>query len=53
METLKVFRNSLLIVMCVVSFNAYAQLSIGVRIAVAPPPIPVYEQPVCPNEGFV
>lgn len=53
MKTLKIFQASLLIVTCALSFNAAAQFSIGVRITVAPPPIPVYEQPVCSNEGFV
>jgi hypothetical protein len=26
---------------------------IGVVIAVAPPPIPIYEQPVCPGDGYL
>ena len=32
-----------------------AQVSVGIGISVhtAPPPIPVYEQPPCPTEGFI
>ena len=30
-----------------------AQVAVGVSIRVAPPAIPVYEQPPCPTEGFL
>ena len=53
MKALKFFRSSLLIVTSVISISTYAQLSVNVRIDVAPPPIPVYEQPMCPSEGYV
>src|SRR5258706_16224872 len=29
-----------------------AQVSLGVSIRVAPPALPVYEQPPCPEEGY-
>ncbi len=32
---------------------AYAQVSVGVNIAVAPPELPVYTQPACPVDGFL
>ncbi|HEY2459704.1 MAG TPA: hypothetical protein VGI16_02810 [Candidatus Acidoferrum sp.] len=32
---------------------SFAQVSVGVSIRVAPPAIPVYEQPVCPAEGYL
>jgi len=31
----------------------YAQVSIGVRIRLAPPPLPVYVQPPCPEDGYL
>ena len=30
-----------------------AQVGVGVSITVAPPAIPVYEQPPCPTEGYL
>jgi hypothetical protein len=32
---------------------SHAQVGVGVSITVAPPPLPVYEQPPCPTEGFL
>jgi hypothetical protein len=32
---------------------SHAQVAVGVSITTAPPPIPVYEQPPCPQEGFL
>ena len=32
---------------------ASAQLGVGVAINVAPPPLPVYEQPICPGPDFI
>jgi hypothetical protein len=31
----------------------YAQVSVGVRIGIAPPPLPVYVQPPCPVDGYL
>ena len=33
------------------STASFAQIGISVRIA--PPPLPVYEQPVCPGDGYI
>jgi hypothetical protein len=30
-----------------------AQIAVGISVRVAPPPIPVYAQPVCPGDGFI
>jgi hypothetical protein len=30
-----------------------AQISIGIRVGFAPPALPVYEQPVCPGDGYL
>ena len=32
---------------------SYAQVGVGVSITVAPPALPVYEQPPCPTEGYL
>ncbi len=32
---------------------AHAQVAVGVSIRLAPPAIPVYEQPLCPTEGYL
>src|SRR5580693_5449208 len=32
---------------------SHAQVGVGVSITVAPPALPVYEQPPCPTEGFL
>lgn len=33
--------------------TASAQISVGVNIGIAPPALPVYEQPYCPGEGYI
>jgi hypothetical protein len=35
------------------SYNAFAQISVGISVRFGPPPIPVYEQPICPAEGYL
>jgi hypothetical protein len=35
------------------SSGALAQVSIGVSVRIGPPALPVYEQPVCPGEGYI
>ncbi len=32
---------------------SHAQVGVGVSITVAPPALPVYEQPPCPTEGYL
>lgn len=41
----------LLLVVLAASAAAFGQL--GVAITIGPPPLPVYEQPVCPSEGYI
>jgi hypothetical protein len=36
-----------------VSAASFAQVSIGISVGFAPPPLPVYEQPICPAEGYI
>src|ERR1700751_424812 len=30
-----------------------AQVAVGITVAFAPPDLPVYEQPICPEEGYI
>jgi len=45
--------RSLLLVTLLLSIVAVAKAQIGVYVNFGPPPIPVYEQPLCPGEGYV
>jgi len=49
---IRLFRTLLfaLVVLCL-STASFAQ--VGVFITIAPPPLPVYEQPFCPGEGYM
>jgi WXXGXW repeat (2 copies) len=35
------------------SAAAFAQVRVGVAIAIAPPELPVYDQPICPGDGYI
>jgi hypothetical protein len=37
--------------MLVMSVTSFAQ--VGVTISFGPPPLPVYDQPLCPGEGYL
>jgi hypothetical protein len=43
----------LFIAMCVTPATSFAQIGVGISIRVAPPALPVYEQPLCPTEGYL
>ena len=30
-----------------------AQVSVGITVGFAPPDLPVYDQPICPGEGYI
>ena len=36
-----------------VSGTASAQVAVEFSVGFAPPPLPVYEQPICPGEGYI
>ena len=42
-----------LVGMLALSGAANAQVAIGISVGFAPPEIPVYEQPICPGEGYL
>ncbi len=39
--------------MLAVSGASFAQVRVGVAISIAPPDLPVYDQPVCPGDGYI
>jgi hypothetical protein len=39
--------------MLAMSVAAFAQVGIAVSITIAPPELPIYDQPVCPDEGYI
>ena len=41
------------VVMLSMSAASFAQIGVGVVVNFAPPPLPVYEQPLCPGEGYI
>ena len=41
------------IVLLILSHGAFAQMGIGVSVNFGPPPLPVYEQPICPSDGYL
>ena len=43
----------LALLLLAVSAASFAQIRIGISVGFAPPPIPVYEQPICPGDGFL
>jgi hypothetical protein len=39
--------------MLLMSAASFAQVRVGVAISIAPPELPVYEQPICPGDGYL
>ncbi len=35
------------------STASFAQISVGIRVGIAPPPLAYYVQPVCPGDGYI
>jgi len=40
-------------VLLLLSMSAASSALIGVAITIGPPPLPVYEQPICPGDGYL
>jgi WXXGXW repeat (2 copies) len=47
------FIRTLLLVLLTLCVSAASFAQIGVSIMIAPPPLPVYEQPLCPEDGYM
>src|SRR5579863_3460462 len=43
----------IVVAMLAVSTPSYAQVGVAVSITIAPPELPVYEQPLCPGDGYI
>ena len=54
MRTL-VFLRLLSITLAMLAFSAacFAYIDVGISVSFGPPPIPVYEQPICPADGYI
>ena len=48
-----IFSLLVAILLLAVSGTAAGQVRVGVAIAIAPPAIPIYEQPICPGDGYI
>jgi hypothetical protein len=51
----KSFRPTLLMLLAVIalSFSAKASAQVGITVSFGPPALPVYDQPVCPGDGYI
>ena len=47
------FIRTLLFGLVLLSMSAASFAQIGVAITIGPPPLPVYEQPLCPDDGYL
>jgi WXXGXW repeat (2 copies) len=47
------FIRTLLFVLVMLSMSAASFAQVGVFITIAPPALPVYEQPLCPGDGYI
>ena len=47
------FIRVLLFALVVLCMSAASFAQVGVLVTFAPPPLPVYEQPLCPEDGFI
>jgi hypothetical protein len=46
-------RSILLALVVLASASSNAQVGIGIAVTIAPPALPVYDQPLCPSEGYI
>src|SRR5260370_17338595 len=47
-----IFAFIMMLTVCTPASSA-AQVSVGIAVGFAPPDLPVYEQPICPGEGYL
>ena len=54
MRTAVAIRSLLLLAVLLAFFHgALAQIGIGISVSFGPPALPVYEQPICPADGYI
>ena len=42
-----------MLMLLAISVASSAQIGIGISIRIAPPELPIYEQPICPEDGYI
>jgi hypothetical protein len=47
------FVRSLLLTIVMLAIPVTSSAGILLSIAIAPPPLPIYEQPLCPGDGYI
>jgi hypothetical protein len=47
------FRWLCAIAILTLSAGAFAQVGIGISVSFGPPPLPIYDQPLCPADGYI
>jgi len=47
------FARSLLLTILMLAVPAISSAGILLSVTIAPPPLPVYEQPICPGDGYI
>lgn len=56
-KTTFIFSFFLALAMALVTLSApaptFAQVAVGISVGFAPPELPVYEQPICPGDGYI
>jgi hypothetical protein len=53
MKIARSIRNLLLLMAALLCFAAPSFAQVGVSVSFGPPALPVYEQPVCPGDGYI
>ncbi len=41
------------LVVVALSTTSFAQVGVGISVSFGPPPLPVYDQPICPGDGYI
>src|SRR5215475_13179531 len=49
----RIFSTALVVFAIVLTMASLSSAQLSVSISIGPPPIPVYEQPPCPDEGYI
>jgi hypothetical protein len=52
MRNICIFAFMMMLILAVPA-SSVAQVSVGITVGFAPPDLPVYEQPLCPEEGYI
>ena len=47
-----IFAFMVMLTLCAPTLSS-AQVAVGISVAFAPPDLPVYEQPICPGDGYI